>query len=73
MSAQRRATIATHQVINTHVALLRAFLRNYLAIIVAVASFAATASAHDYTVGTLKIVHPWMRVPPPAAKVPAAS
>lgn len=28
-----------------------------------------SVEAHDFKVGTLKIGHPWMRQPPPAAKV----
>lgn len=37
--------------------------------IAAIAGFAASALAHDYSAGPLKIEHPWMRVPPAAAKV----
>ena len=43
------------------------FLRS--AAIAALAAFAAvSAHAHDYTHGTLQIVHPWARATPPSAK-----
>src|SRR3546814_13973811 len=32
---------------------------------------AAAAQAHDYTIGTLEIVHPWSRATPPCAKTGA--
>ena len=43
----------------------------FLASLVATASlllFPVLASAHDYTLGTLEIGHPWTRATPPTAK-----
>lgn len=37
--------------------------------VVAIAGLAPRASAHSYTLGELKIGHPWSRTTPPAAKV----
>ncbi len=35
----------------------------------AIAGLGGAALAHDFTAGPIKIEHPWMRVPPAAAKV----
>jgi copper(I)-binding protein len=41
----------------------------FLALAAAVLFMAGPASAHDYTVGSLKIVHPWARATPKGAQV----
>lgn len=41
------------------------------AALVALAVPAAPALAHDYTLGNLRIAHPWTRATPPSAKVAA--
>ena len=45
------------------------FIRLGFVTAVSLGVLAVSASAHDFTIGTIKIDHPWMRVPPPAAKV----
>jgi periplasmic copper chaperone A len=47
----------------------RRFLGLCLIATCALLPLAAPAQAHDYTAGAIKIAHPWVRVPPPAAKV----
>jgi periplasmic copper chaperone A len=42
--------------------------RSLTAALIAVAAMTATALAHDYRVGDLKIDHPWSRVTPEGAK-----
>jgi len=48
---------------------MRTALRGFIA--TAFVVFAFTASAHDYTVGSLHIEHPWSRATPKGAKVGA--
>jgi periplasmic copper chaperone A len=40
-----------------------------LASMLSVLAFASPSGAHDYSVGPIKIVHPWTRMPPTGAKV----
>lgn len=49
--------------------MLWSLLRLCLFALVTLSPLSAQAQAHDYKVGAIKIDHPWMRVPPPAAKV----
>ncbi len=41
--------------------------RHLLILSAAIALFGLPAAAHDYTLGTLKIGHPWSRATPPSA------
>lgn len=43
--------------------------RSFVAAIGVVLALSAAASAHDYTLGALKIGHPWMRATPKGASV----
>lgn len=49
---------------------MKRFVTGAAGVVLSLAAYAAhPASAHDYTVGSLKIGHPWARATPPSAKV----